>query len=65
MIKELILKLQSFGLSQAEIAEQAGVRQASLSDVINDKQNDLWYRNGKKLEVLLRKVEKEKKRKAS
>jgi len=51
--KNLALALLAYGKSQAEVAAIAGVKQATISRLINGKSSDLSYREGKRLEEAL------------
>lgn len=48
--RELLISLVGSGMTQTQIAKESGVPQPVISRLIAQKQNDLSYTDGKKIE---------------
>ena len=48
--QELLTHLVGIGMTQTQIAKESGVPQPVISRLIGGKQNDLSYKDGKKIE---------------
>lgn len=59
MVKQIIQRLLSFGLTQTEIAKRAKVPQSRISDIARGIQSTISYEAGKRLEDLADQVAKE------
>ena len=52
--KQLILEITSSGMTQAEVAAEAGLAQSAISDLVTGKTTEPRYSTGKKLVAIRR-----------
>lgn len=50
--KSIIQDLRSYGLTQAQIADEVGVKQSTVAGILSGAQKDMRWQNGERLRAL-------------